>query len=391
MKEIILLKQGEMVLKGANRYKFEDLLLRNVRNAVETLGKSHIFAKQSTVFVDFEDENVDMDEAEDRLCRVFGAVSVTRAAVCDYDFDTMLSQAAEYLRPALMFAKSFKVVAKRADKSYPKKSPEIGAELGGKLLSVFPHLEVKMKEPEVTVYAEVREHHIFVHTDAKRGAGGLPCGIGGHGLLMLSGGLDSPVAGYMMARRGMTIDALYFESIPYTNERAREKVLTLARELCEYCGKIRVHIISLTHIQEQIRDNCEEDYFTLILRRFMMSLASRVAEEHECPVLVTGESLGQVASQTLQSLASTNEVCTLPVYRPVIGFDKEEIVRISRKIDTFETSIQPFEDCCTIFVAKHPVTKPNLKVIRRSEQKLSEKIDELMETALNTTEIIEIQ
>ena len=236
MKEIILLKQGEMVLKGANRYKFEDLLLRNVRNAVETLGKAHIFAKQSTVFVDFEDENVDMDEAEDRLCRVFGAVSVTRAAVCDYDFDTMLSQAAEYLRPALMFAKSFKVVAKRADKSYPKKSPEIGAELGGKLLSVFPHLEVKMKEPEVTVYAEVREHHIFVHTDAKRGAGGLPCGIGGHGLLMLSGGLDSPVAGYMMARRGMKISAVHFESPPYTSERARQKVEKLARLVSRYSG-----------------------------------------------------------------------------------------------------------------------------------------------------------
>lgn len=367
MKEIILLKQGEMVLKGANRYKFEDLLLRNVRNAVETLGKAHIFAKQSTVFVDFEDENVDMDEAEDRLCRVFGAVSVTRAAVCDYDFDTMLSQAAEYLRPALMFAKSFKVVAKRADKSYPKKSPEIGAELGGKLLSVFPRLEVKMKEPEVTVYAEVREHHIFVHTDAKRGAGGLPCGIGGHGLLMLSGGLDSPVAGYMMARRGMTIDALYFESIPYTNERAREKVLTLARELCEYCGKIRVHIISLTHIQEQIRDNCEEDYFTLILRRFMMSLASRVAEEHECPVLVTGESLGQVASQTTAAMCVTETCADRPVFRPLIGMDKEDIVRISRKIGTFDTSILPYEDCCTVFTPRHPRTRPTLEKVIAAE------------------------
>ena len=218
-----------MVLKGANRYKFEDLLLRNVRNAIETLGKATVFSKQSTVFVDFEDENTDMKEAEDRLCRVFGAVGVTRAAVCDYEFGTMLSQAAEYLRPALTFAKTFKVVARRADKTYPKKSPEIAAELGGKLLSEFPNLNVRMKDPEVTVFAEVREHRIFVHTDPKRGAGGLPCGIGGHGLLMLSGGLDSPVAGYMMARRGMKISAVHFESPPYTSERARQKVEKLAK------------------------------------------------------------------------------------------------------------------------------------------------------------------
>lgn len=387
MKEIILLKQGEMVLKGANRYKFEDLLLRNVRNAVETLGKSHIFAKQSTVFVDFEDENVDMDEAEDRLCRVFGAVSVTRAAVCDYDFDTMLSQAAEYLRPALMFAKSFKVVAKRADKAYPKKSPEIGAELGGKLLSVFPRLEVKMKETVVTVYAEVREHHIFVHTDAKRGAGGLPCGIGGHGLLMLSGGLDSPVAGYMMARRGMKISAVHFESPPYTSERARQKVEKLARLVSRYSGKMTVFVVQFTDIQEHIRRECKEDLFTLIMRRFMLRIACDIAKKAKAGAIITGESLGQVASQTLQAITVTEAAADMPVFRPCIGMDKQDIVDIAFKIGTYETSIEPYEDCCTVFTPRHPQTKPTLAEVLEEEKKLDiEKL--LSEVTYDRTEFV---
>ena len=386
MKEIILLKQGEMVLKGANRYKFEDLLLRNVRNAVETLGKAHIFAKQSTVFVDFEDENVDMDEAEDRLCRVFGAVSVTRAAVCDYDFDTMLSQAAEYLRPALMFAKSFKVVAKRADKSYPKKSPEIGAELGGKLLSVFPRLEVKMKEPEVTVYAEVREHHIFVHTDAKRGAGGLPCGIGGHGLLMLSGGLDSPVAGYMMARRGLELTAVHFYSYPYTSERARDKVVDLAKIVSRYSGPIKLHLVPFTEIQLAIYEKCPPKETTVLMRRLMMKIAQLWAEKDGARALITGEALGQVASQTLESLCVTDDAVTMPVFRPLIGFDKNDIVAIAKKIDTFNTSILPYEDCCTVFVPQHPVTKPEVQKMRESEALVD--FSEMIRRAMENTETV---
>ena len=370
MKEIILLKQGEMVLKGANRYKFEDLLLRNVRNAIETLGKATVFSKQSTVFVDFEDENTDMKEAEDRLCRVFGAVSVTRAAVCDYEFGTMLSQAAEYLRPALTFAKTFKVVARRADKTYPKKSPEIAAELGGKLLAEFPNLNVRMKDPEVTVFAEVREHRIFVHTDPKRGAGGLPCGIGGHGLLMLSGGLDSPVAGYMMARRGMKISAVHFESPPYTSERARQKVEKLAKLVSRYSGKMSVFVVQFTDIQEQIRRECKEDLFTLIMRRFMLRIACDIAKKAKAGAIITGESLGQVASQTLEALTVTENAADMPVFRPCIGMDKQDIVDIAYRINTFETSIEPYEDCCTVFTPRHPQTKPSLKEVIEEEKKL---------------------
>ena len=370
MKEIILLKQGEMVLKGANRYKFEDLLLRNIRNAIETLGKATVFSKQSTVFVDFEDENTDMKEAEDRLCRVFGAVGVTRAAVCDYEFGTMLSQAAEYLRPALTFAKTFKVVARRADKTYPKKSPEIAAELGGKLLAEFPNLNVRMKDPEVTVFAEVREHRIFVHTDPKRGAGGLPCGIGGHGLLMLSGGLDSPVAGYMMARRGMKISAVHFESPPYTSERARQKVEKLARLVSRYSGKMSVFVVQFTDIQEQIRRECKEDLFTLIMRRFMLRIACDIAKKAKAGAIITGESLGQVASQTLEALTVTENAADMPVFRPCIGMDKQDIVDIAYRINTFETSIEPYEDCCTVFTPRHPQTKPSLKEVIEEEKKL---------------------
>ena len=370
MKEIILLKQGEMVLKGANRYKFEDLLLRNVRNAIETLGKATVFSKQSTVFVDFEDENTDMKEAEDRLCRVFGAVGVTRAAVCDYEFGTMLSQAAEYLRPALTFAKTFKVVARRADKTYPKKSPEIAAELGGKLLAEFPNLNVRMKDPEVTVFAEVREHRIFVHTDPKRGAGGLPCGIGGHGLLMLSGGLDSPVAGYMMARRGMKISAVHFESPPYTSERARHKVEKLAKLVSRYSGKMSVFVVQFTDIQEQIRRECKEDLFTLIMRRFMIRIEGDIAKKAKAGAIITGESLGQVASQTLEALTVTENAADMPVFRPCIGMDKQDIVDIAYRINTFETSIEPYEDCCTVFTPRHPQTKPSLKEVIEEEKKL---------------------
>lgn len=370
MREIVLLKQGEMVLKGANRYKFEARLIRNVKAAIETLAEADVYAKQSTVFVEFKDENVDMDEAEDRLSRVFGAVSITRAAVCDYDFDEMAKSAVEYLRPVLSSAKNFKVIGKRADKRYPMKSPQIGAELGAKILEAFPHLDVKMEDPEVTVYAEVREGHIYVHPNPKKGAGGLPCSSSGHGLLMLSGGLDSPVAGYMMARRGMRLSAIHFESPPYTSERALLKVEKLAKLVSRYSGKIDLYTVHFTEIQEQIRQNCDEDFFTLIMRRFMMRIACKIAEKCRAGALITGESLGQVASQTLEAIRSTDDVATMSVFRPCIGMDKQDIVDISFKIGTYETSIEPFEDCCTVFTPRHPKTKPSIEEVRREEAKL---------------------
>ncbi len=365
-----------MVLKGANRYKFENLLLRNVKNSLESLGDAHVYSRQSTVFVDFEDDSADIDEAENRLCRVFGAVSITRAAVCDYDFETMLSQATEYLRPVLSYAKTFKVVAKRADKSYPKISPQIAEELGGKILSEFPNIRAQMKNPEITVFAEIREHHIFIHTDAKKGAGGLPCGSGGHGLLMLSGGLDSPVAGYMMARRGMKISAVHFESPPYTSERARQKVEKLAKLVSRYSGKMSVFVVHFTEIQEHIKRECKEDLFTVIMRRFMIRIACSIAEKIKAGAIITGESLGQVASQTLQAITATENASSLPVFRPCIGMDKQEIVDIALKIDTYETSIEPYEDCCTVFTPRHPQTKPTIEEVLKEEKKLD--IDKLL-------------
>ena len=285
---------------------------------------------------------------------------------------------------------TFKVAARRARKNYPKDSMIINMDMGEAILKAYPNMKVDVHHPDIMLNIEIREE-IYIYSVILPGPGGMPVGTGGKGMLLLSGGIDSPVAGYMIAKRGVKIDAVYFHAPPYTSERAKQKVVDLARLVAKYSGPIRLHVVNFTDIQLYIYDQCPHDELTIIMRRYMMRIAEHFAKKDRCLGLITGESIGQVASQTLQSLASTNEVCTLPVYRPVIGFDKEEIVRISRKIDTFETSIQPFEDCCTIFVAKHPVTKPNLKVIRRSEQKLSEKIDELMETALNTTEIIEIQ
>lgn len=369
MKEVILCKYGEIILKGANKAHFEALLLREIKRRAKHIGNYSVRYAQSTVFIEPEDsEAIDaFDDMYAQIKKVFGFASVTRAAACEKTLDAILKTCAEYLSNKLDGAKTFKCEAKRSDKAFPLKSPELAAEAGGAILEALPGLKVKMDDPDVTVRIEVREKEAYIHAGQDRGAGGIPIGSSGRALLLLSGGIDSPVAGYMMARRGMTIDALYFESIPYTNERAREKVLTLARELCEYCGKIRVHIISLTHIQEQIRDNCEEDYFTLILRRFMMSLASRVAEEHECPVLVTGESLGQVASQTTAAMCVTETCADRPVFRPLIGMDKEDIVRISRKIGTFDTSILPYEDCCTVFTPRHPRTRPTLEKVIAAE------------------------
>ena len=381
MKEIILCKYGEIILKGANRGHFEALLMRDIRRRAKHIGNFDVHYAQSTVFIEpLDDEAIEAtDEMYEQVKKIFGFISVVRAAACDKDLNAILETAKEYLPDKLAGYRTFKCDAKRSDKSFPLKSPELAAELGGAVLDVMPHLKVDLDEPEVIVRVEVREKHAFIHAGQEKGAGGIPIGSSGRGLLLLSGGIDSPVAGYMIARRGMTIDAVYFESIPYTNEMAREKVFSLARKLCEYVGRIRVHVISLSKIQEAIRDNCEEDYFTLILRRFMMQLASMVAAEHELQVLVTGESLGQVASQTTAAICCTEISADRPILRPLIGMDKEEIITIARKIDTYDTSILPYEDCCTVFTPRHPKTQPLPDKVAEAEKPLDR--DELIKDA----------
>lgn len=369
MKEIILCKYGEIILKGANKGHFEALLMRDLRRRAKHIGNYEVSYAQSTVFIEpLDDDAIEaIDEMYDQAKKVFGFISVVRAAACDKDLEAILNTAKEYLPDKLRGYRTFKCDAKRSDKSFALKSPELAAELGGAVLDVMPHLRVSLDDPEVTVRVEVREKHAFIHAGQEKGAGGIPIGSSGRGLLLLSGGIDSPVAGYMIARRGLTIDAVYFESIPYTNEMAREKVFDLARKVCEYVGRIRVHVISLTEIHEAIRDNCEEDYFTLILRRFMMQLASMVAKEHELQVLVTGESLGQVASQTTAAICCTQIAADRPVLRPLIGMDKEEIITIARHIDTYDTSILPYEDCCTVFTPRHPKTQPAPEKVAEAE------------------------
>ena len=369
MKEVILLKYGEIILKGQNKRTFEELLLRNIRYALSFVGKPTLDIRQSTVFVSFE-EDADLDEAVTALSRVFGVTAVCRSLVCPYDFDEMKVLADEYLKSELCRAKTFKVIAKRSVKSYPLTSPQIGEKLGEYLLEQNPGLRAQMEGQELTVYAEVREGGIYVHANPVRGAGGLPCGCGGHGLLMLSGGIDSPVAGYMMARRGMRISAIHFESPPYTSERARQNVEKLARQVSRYSGKINLYIVQFTEIQEKIRKNCREDLFTVIMRRMMLRIALTVADQHKAGAIITGESLGQVASQTLEAIICTDAVSPLPVFRPCIGLDKSDIIDLARRIDTFETSIEPYEDCCTVFTPRHPRTKPSLAEIEKEEAKL---------------------
>ncbi len=370
MKEIILCKYGEIILKGANKNSFEAILTKELKYRAARIGQFDISRAQSTVYIKPRTDDEDIDAMYDEAAKVFGFVAVVRAAVAEKNMDDILRVAKEYLPEKLAGAKTFKVDARRSDKSFPLKSPEIAAQVGGAILSVMPRLKVDVNSPDELVRVEIREEHAYVHAGQRKGAGGIPVGTGGRGLLLLSGGIDSPVAGYMMARRGMALEALYFESYPYTSDRAREKVLSLAQQLTEYCGRIKVHVISLTHIQESIRDNCEEDYFTLLLRRYMMALASRTAKELDCKALVTGESLGQVASQTLEAMSVTENAATLPVLRPCVGLDKEEIVVRAREIGTFDISILPYEDCCTVFTPRHPRTKPVLEKVLAQENKL---------------------
>ena len=358
MKEVLLCKYGEIVLKGANRATFESFLAKELRRRASHYGSFKVERSQSTVTITPLDDACDMDGCFETALRVFGIAGVTRAAVCEKNMESILACAKSYLAPMLAGKKSFRVDAKRADKRFPLPSPAIAAEVGGAILESVPGIKVDLHNPETMIRVEIRDTAAYLHADQKKGAGGMPLRSAGRGLLLLSGGIDSPVAGYMMGKRGLEIEALHFESFPYTSEMAKEKVMTLASELCEYCSRIHVHVMSLTHIQEVLRDSCEEDYFTLLLRIFMMRLAERCAKQYGCGAIITGESLGQVASQTLAALAVTDAEVGMPGFRPLIGLDKEEIVQISRKIGTFDTSILPYEDCCTVFTPRHPRTKP---------------------------------
>lgn len=382
MKEVLLCKYGEIVLKGANRAYFEDVLCKELRRRAKRCGEFEISRAQSTVYIEPQNDSCDVDAMLEEASKVFGIVAIARAAACEKTMEAIAETAREYLTDTLKKYKTFKVEAKRSDKRFPLDSIEIAREIGGVCLSQNPHLRVDVREPEVTVKVEVRERAAYVYAGHHKGAGGMPVGTNGKGLLLLSGGIDSPVAGYMMAKRGVKLEAVHFESFPYTSERALQKVLDLARLVSDYSGDIYVHIISLTKIQEELVKNCNEDYFTLLLRRYMVAIANKVAKRYNCQALITGESVGQVASQTMQAIGVTDAVAEIPVFRPCIGMDKEEIVQISRKIGAFETSILPYEDCCTVFTPKHPKTKPELEKVIAEENKLP--FAELVEEAYAT-------
>ncbi len=387
-----LFKYAEIAIKGKNRYLFEDALVKQMKIALSKVeGEFKVTKEQGRVYV-FCPERYDFDEAVEALQKVFGIVGICPVVIYeDKGFEQMALDVVSYMKERYPeYNGTFKVYTRRARKSYPMTSMEVSAQLGGKILDEFPKASVDVHAPALTLSVEIREK-IYVYSETIPGPGGMPVGTNGKAMLLLSGGIDSPVAGYMIAKRGVKIEAVYFHAPPYTSERAKQKVVDLAKLVARYSGPIRLHVVNFTDIQLYIYDQCPHEELTIIMRRYMMRIAEYFAKRDNCLGLITGESIGQVASQTMQSLAATNEVCTIPVYRPVIGFDKQEIVEISRKIDTFDTSIQPYEDCCTIFVAKHPVTKPNLNVIHRSEGKLVEKIDQLMEEAIRTAEILDVE
>ena len=384
MKEILLCKYGEIVLKGANRHFFENTLVKEMRYRAANFGNFEITNVQSTMTIEPQDDFADLDGMFEAACRLFGIVGVSRAAVAEKTMEDILATAKAYIPQFLEGKRTFKVEAKRSDKPFPLSSPEISREVGAAILSACPRMRVNVHEPDVTVRVEVRERAAYLHAGQFKGAGGLPVGTNGKALLLLSGGIDSPVAGWMMAKRGVRLEAVYFESMPYTSEQARQKVLDLAALVARWAGSIMVHVVSLTHIQEELVKNCDEEYFTLLLRRYMMQLANMVAEKQDCQALITGESLGQVASQTMEALNVTNDMAKYPVFRPVIGMDKDEIVQIARRIDTFETSILPFEDCCTVFTPRHPKTRPALDKVIEQEQKLP--FDELCREAFESAQ-----
>ena len=384
-----LIKYAEIAIKGKNRYMFEDALVRQIKIALNKCeGKYEISKASGRIYVEYLSD-YDFDETVGALTKVFGITGVCPVVhVEDKGFEQLASDVTSFIDEVYPDKnKTFKVNSRRARKNYPLESMEINAKLGEVLLNAFPELSVDVHNPEIMLNVEIREK-IYIYSEVIKGPGGMPIGTNGKAMLLLSGGIDSPVAGYMISKRGVRIDAVYFHAPPYTSERAKQKVVDLAKKIAKYTGPIYLHVVNFTDIQLYIYDKCPHDELTIIMRRYMMRIAEHIAKETECLSLITGESIGQVASQTMQSLVATNEVCTLPVFRPLIGFDKQEIIEISEKIDTYETSILPYEDCCTIFVAKHPVTKPNLNIIRRDEGNLSEKIDELCKTAIETKELI---
>ena len=378
--EMLLLKLGEVVLKGLNRRSFEDKLVTNVRRRMKRCGSFQVYVRQSTIYVEPQKEDCDMEAALSAARQVFGIVSVVRAVPCEKTVEAIVATAKEYLADEFARARTFKVESRRADKSFRLNSIQISQEVGGDLAEAFPQVAVDVHHPDLTVHVEIREKYAYVHGPAMPGAGGLPVGTGGHAVSLLSGGLDSPVSSWMMARRGAQLEMVHFVSPPYTSQQAQDKVLELAHLLTDYCGHLLVHIVPFTEIQEEIRRNCPEEYFTLIMRRFMMRISQAIAKKAGAHALVTGESLGQVASQTMLALGVTEDVTDLPVLRPLIGMDKVEIIRIAREIGTYDTSILPYEDCCTVFTPRHPAIRPRVEDVREAEAVLD--VDALVAKAL---------
>ncbi len=385
-KEIILAKVGEIALKGLNRKNFEDVLLKNIKRKINTLGRFEVVASQSTIRITPLDDNIDMDETALKLSKVFGVVAFSRACVADKDIEKIKEAAADYLKPVFSKNISFKVESKRSDKKFPYGSPDISKIVGGHLADTYPNVRVDVHNPDVVVTVEVRDFAAYVHASVESGAGGLPVSCGGKAAVLISGGIDSPVAAYMMARRGVSLTAIHFASPPYTSERAEEKVRELLEIVSDYAGEMTMYTVPFTKIQELIQRECPEELFTIIMRRLMMKIAQRMAENEGCQALITGESLGQVASQTIGALACTDEAANMPVFRPLIGMDKQEIIETARKINTFKISCLPYEDCCTVFTPKHPRTRPKLEIVKKAEAKIDwdEFVDEAVENVKKT-------
>ena len=385
---MILVRYGEIILKGYNRPLFEDALIRNIRSAIKDCGEVKITKAQATIYIEPLENDSQADLISEKLKKVFGIVSIVIAYRTEKTIDSAVEEIKTTFDSLLREVSTFKVEAKRADKKFPLKSPEICHEVGGRILATYHNLRVDVHNPDVTVHVEMRENFCYVHIGREKGIGGMPTGTNGKALLLLSGGIDSPVAGYMIGKRGVALEAIHFFSYPYTSERAKDKVMKLAEIIAGYTGGLKVHIVPFTDIQLAIRDKCPEEHLTLVMRRFMMQISQKIAEKRGCQALITGESIGQVASQTMSALAVTDDAVTMPVFRPLIGMDKEEIVEISRRIDTFETSILPYEDCCTVFTPKHPSTKPKKEKVILSQNLLE--WEKMVDEAVDGTEIIEV-
>lgn len=386
MERVLLVRYGEIILKGLNRPIFEDALVRNIRHRLRNEGEYKIYKSQATIYIEPQEGDDQTDRIHEKLKKIFGIVSIVEAYKTDKTMEGIYKIIPDSIGDVLKNAKTFKVEAKRSDKKFPLKSPQICEEVGGFILDNYPHITVDVHNPEVVVHAEIRDDNAFVHTGREKGIGGMPVGTGGRAALLLSGGIDSPVAGYMIAKRGVALEAIHFFSYPYTSERAKDKVLKLAGIVSEYVGKIKVHVVPFTEIQVQIRDKCPEEYLTLIMRRFMMEISERIARENGCDALITGENLGQVASQTMLALGVTNDAVNMPVFRPLIGLDKNDIVELAREIGTFDTSILPYEDCCTVFTPKRPATKPRLEKVVKYQSLLD--CEKLIQEAVDGVETI---